>query len=94
MGWIPYAWASCFSYSLLEAAISEPFRFNVVTVLISGIGLAPTKGSDEQFTSNVLGHLREQRDRYRVAGVRIAQDVGLGLAKYLWRLRNDTALFD
>jgi hypothetical protein len=35
-------------------AISEPFRFNVVTVLISGIRLAPTNGSDEQFTSNVL----------------------------------------
>jgi hypothetical protein len=51
MGWIPYAWASCFSYSLIETAISEPFRVDYGSD--SGIMLAPTNGSDEQFTSNV-----------------------------------------
>jgi hypothetical protein len=54
---------------LIEVTIPEPFGFSVVTILISGKRLAATKGSDEQFTGNVLGRLREQRDRYCVAGV-------------------------
>jgi hypothetical protein len=39
-----HADSHCFSYSLIEAAISDRLRFGVVTVLISGMDISARLG--------------------------------------------------